>query len=158
MLYDPEFHKEQAYYGLPRGLNHEFDRFLLYNGGIDDDDPLLIGELEPCIVERLDWPTGKIYATSDFAQKVRFKHEISFSLFHATMVVQHGNIFEEKHRGNGMTVVFTLPLAPEQPRWFYLPCKLDRVGRGIFAKTMRFGSIRRNQWARMNLLHSRVRI
>jgi hypothetical protein len=156
MIHDPDFHAAQAYFGLPRGLNHEFDLFLLYNGGIARDEPLLIGELDREVQRTMQWGTNKIYASWDFAQKVRFKHEISLSLFAtAQYIVETGNIFRELSRGGGKTVVFTKLLRDDQPYLFYMPCRIDRAHHGIFAKTIYLRQLRRTDWRKIDLLQAR---
>lgn len=153
MLHDPEFYAGQACLELPRGTNPEFDHFVLYEGGVPKSNPMLVGKLPSFLVHELGWKTGSIYASWDFAMKVRFKHELSLSLFRLLgKVLADGDIYSETHRGAGLTVVFVLRLTPDQPYAFFLPCKADRAGRGIFAKTMRFAEVRKSQQRRLRPL------
>jgi hypothetical protein len=123
---------------------------VLYEGGVPADNPMLVGKLPHYAVTDLGWRTGDIYASRDFAMKVRFKHEMSLSLFDLIgNVIADGNIYSERHRGSGKTVVFVCRLYRGQPYAFFLPCKIDRCGRGIFCKTMRFAEIRKSQMKRL---------
>ena len=151
MLHDPEFLAGQAYPGMSHGINPEFDRFQLYHGGIQRDDRhLLLGKLPYHVQTDMNWPTGDVYGTWDFAMKGRFEHGLSWSLFNcASTVIECGDIHWEPFRGPGRSVVFTLRLRSDQPYWLYMPCKLDRSGLGVFAKTIWFGRINRGKWKKL---------